>query len=130
MPKGSIACKKVDVVAVGVFDDGVPLPPERVPGLFMPVAKRSKLIELSVDLSWTRTQESQGHPVSARRLRPGRIEPLYKLDGIPRDPRAGRRCRLGVWLFLSTLGDVQAESAVEIKRGFHVMHDDANEVQS
>jgi hypothetical protein len=69
--------EQIYVVAVGVFHNGVPLSPERVSRLLVPVAERGKLIVGRVDLFWTRAQESQGHTVPARGLRPGRVDLLH-----------------------------------------------------
>jgi hypothetical protein len=68
--------------------------------------------------------------VPSGRLGPVGVDLLYKLGGVPRDAQNRGRGRLDVRLALGAFGDVQAEPAVERERGFHVAHDDANQVQS
>src|SRR5262245_20430260 len=63
--------EQVHHVAVGVFDTGVSLAPERVPGLLLAVVTGvDELLVGLVDMCGAVTQEGEADAVTARRLRP------------------------------------------------------------
>ena len=83
--------EEVDAVAVGVVDDGVPHPPEGVPGFLVPFVPGADEpgVDL-VDLGRPGTAERQADPRPAARRGPLRIERPDGGHGVPGQPQPAR----------------------------------------